>query len=165
MRIRHEYYCPLSKPVRLVAIELPQGPKLRHPRESDLQELAELMLDSYRGTIDYDGETIREARSEVRSYLESEESIPLLSCSYVAVLRDQLLSACLMSKWEKRADPLISYVMTRAAFKGKGLASMLLTRALERIRTAGNTGVRGLVTEGNTPSERVLLGLGFKRVT
>lgn len=164
MRVRHEYYCALSEPVRTGAVELDEYPKVRHLMESDVQELAELMLDSYRGTIDYDDETIREALSEIKSYFDRKDSIPLLSCSYVAVTGDQLLSACLISKWEKRADPLISYVMTGTAFKGKGLASMLLGTALEAIRTAGNIGVRGFVTEGNTPSERMFASFGLKRV-
>lgn len=165
MRVKHEYYRPLYKPVKPVAANVPEHPKLRHPRESDLGELAELMLDSYRGTIDYDGETIREALSEVKSYFDRKDLTPLLSCSYVAVVASHLVSACLISKLKKRADPLVSYVMTRAEFKGKGLASMVLTKALESISAAENTGVRGFVTEGNTPSERMLLALGFERLT
>ena len=41
---------------------------------ADQQLLAGLMLDSYRGTIDYDGETIEDAMREVESYFSRQDS-------------------------------------------------------------------------------------------
>jgi hypothetical protein len=43
----------------------PSMPPVRPPTVADRGRLAELMLDAYRGTIDYEGETIVEAVAEV----------------------------------------------------------------------------------------------------
>jgi hypothetical protein len=171
MRTRHEYRVSLGERPRTLSDKLPPGFKVRNPDESDVRELAELMLDSYRETIDYDGETIKEATIEVKSYFERIDSRAMLSCSFVAVSENHIFSACLASRWEKRSEPLISYLMTKGKFKGQGLAKALLRRSLQAIRRSlqairdsGHDGAIGFVTEGNTPSERLLVGSGFSRI-
>jgi L-amino acid N-acyltransferase YncA len=54
--------------------------------------------------------------------------------------------------------------MTRSSFKGKGLGKTIVHMALQRVRGAGYDGAVAFVTEGNIPSERLLVGLGFRRV-
>lgn len=149
---------------RRVSEEFLSTLRVRKPEKSDVAELAELMLDSYRGTIDYDGETISEATREVKSYFERVDSTPMLSCSLVALSGDRILSACLVSKWEKRSNPMISYIMTRSDFKGQGLGKALVHRSLQCIKDAGYEGAVAIVTEGHTPSERLLASLGFRKV-
>lgn len=164
MRIRHEYRCSFGEGPKTFSGELSPNFKVRNPTESDVPELAELMLDSYQGTVDYDGETIQEATSEVKSYFERIDPTAMLPCSLVALSEGHIVSACLVSKWEKRPEPLISYIMTKGNFKGQGLGKALVRRSLHSIRDAGYDGACGFVTEGNTPSERLLVGLGFGRV-
>lgn len=164
MRVRHEYRYVFEDQNRIFEA-LGSTFEARNPTESNVPELADLMLDSYRGTVDYEGETIQEATTEVKSYFERLDSRPMLSCSLVLLSGDRIVSACLISKWEKRPDPLVSYITTRSGFKGRGLGRMVVRMALERIHGAGYGGAVAFVTEGNTPSERLLLGLGFKRIS
>ncbi len=163
MKVRHEYSCTFEEQ-KVTSNEFSPTYQVRSPTESDVDELAELMFDSYQGTIDYDGETIQKAKSEVKSYFERPDSRPLISCSLVALLEGRIISACLLSKWEMRPNPLISYIMTRSNFRGKGLGRAIVYMALQRVRTAGCNGAVAVVTEGNIPSERLLVGLGFRRV-
>ena len=100
MKIRHEYRTSFGEGPKTSSLELSSNFKVRNPTESDAPELAELMLDAYRGTIDYDGETTQEATSEVESYLRRIDSKAMLSCSFVAVSEGHIVSACLVSKWE-----------------------------------------------------------------
>ena len=164
MPTRYKYRCSLEENRKMVSPRLLSNLEVRSPDKSDVAELAKLMLDSYHGTIDFGGETIREATKEVKSYFERTDSIQMLSCSFVALSENRIISACLISKWEKRPAPLISYIMTRSSFKGKGLGKALVHKSLQCIKGAGHQGVVAVVTDGNTPSERLMASLGFRRV-
>ncbi len=123
------------------------------------------MYEAYLGTIDYEGETIVEALKEVESYFARADSVAMLSQSTIAVMGDEIISACLLSKWETREEPLITYLMTNTKYKNKGLATALTRSTLKKIHDGGFAGVRAVVTEGNAPSERVMKALGFSKVT
>jgi hypothetical protein len=72
MTRRHEYSLTLSD------FNQPHPPmmgthlQLRAGQPADANALAELMLDAYRGTIDYDDETLEDAMGEVQAYLAGE---------------------------------------------------------------------------------------------
>ncbi|MGH3079165.1 MAG: GNAT family N-acetyltransferase [Gaiellaceae bacterium] len=154
---RHEYVRALDD---LVA-SAPDDPAVRHPTPDDAESLAELMLDAYLHTIDYEGETIVEAREEVGRYVAG---TPLLECSWLRLDGDAAVSALLVSHWADRGCPIVSYVMTASAWKGKGLASDLLARTLASLGATGLEEVRAVITEGNAPSEAVFARAGFRRV-
>ncbi len=132
---------------------------LRPPDPSDHETLAELMLDAYRGTIDYEGEGIEEARSEVASYFGGS---PLLGQSLVIESGTKVAAACLVNAYGEGA--LVGYVMTTPELKGRGLGTLATTAALSIIQEAGYGEVHAWITEGNVPSERIFLGLGFEVV-
>lgn len=135
---------------------------LRNPTADDQGALAELMIDAYQGTIDYDGETIEDAAQEVERFWGGVSGVPLLDVSWSAWDGETLVSACLVSFWE--GGPLISYVMTRAEWKGRGLGSALLHQSLHSLVDHGYTEARAVITEGNTPSETIFLRAGFERM-
>ena len=148
----------------LPTVDLPADVESREPTPSDREGLAELMLDAYRGTIDYDGETIDQARAEVASYFDgSADATPLLDASRVAVGADGIVSACLVSSWEHRSRPLIGYVMTRSAEKRRGIGRALLAESIAALRDEGHPDVRAVITDGNTPSERLFAAFGYRR--
>jgi len=133
----------------------------RHPQPTDLEQLAELMLDAYIGTIDYEGETLSDARDEVGSYLRGR---PLLEQSIVHVSDDVIDCACLVSYLAHVELPLIAYIMTARARKRTGLARRALCGALAELRVGGYARVVATITDGNTPSETLFTSLGFSRL-
>ena len=140
--------------------------QLRAAQASDLSILADLMIDAYRGTIDYDDETIEDAINEVQAYLDGlRGGVPMLDVSRVAFRQGVLVSACLAAKWDQRRQPIIAYLMTRTNAKRRGLAKYLLTSVLREIQAAGHAEVRAVITEGNTASERLFINLGFDNAT
>ena len=154
---RHEYVLALDAP-------LPRAEPdavIRQPTPADAEALAELMLDAYLDTIDYEGESLEDARVEVARYLGGS---PLLECSWLASAGSRPVSASLVSLWGARGCPIVSYVMTAAVWKGKGLASDLLARSLVSLAEAGYGEVRAAITEGNVSSETIFLRAGFRRV-
>lgn len=130
----------------------------RSPSTADVEALALLMVDAYTGTIDYDGETVDEARMEVAGYFDGE---PILEHSWLGVQGGAVVSACLVSKHEDH--PLIGYVMTAAHVKNQGLAASLLGQSLDTLQAAGYTQVSAWITEDNVPSETIFLRAGFSR--
>ena len=137
------------------------GLDLRAPTGADAANLAVLMLDAYRDTIDYDGETLEQARQEVESFLNGVYGPPLLNCSRLGFLDGNLAAACLVSRWGEH--PLICFVMTGARWKNQGLAQAVLHQTLQCLAAAGHPLVDAVITEGNHPSERLFARIGFSR--
>jgi ribosomal protein S18 acetylase RimI-like enzyme len=141
----------------------PAGLPARSPAPDDLEELAALMLDAYRGTIDADGdETLDVARDEVAGYFAGRSGAPHLEHSRVAIDDGRIVSAVLVSEFE--GTPLIAYVFTAADHKGRGLADALTRAAMRSLADAGRERVHLWVTAGNTAAERIYERLGFADV-
>lgn len=138
---------------------LPNGYEVRAATAEDHLELADLMMDAYLGTIDYEGETPEQAVEEVGGYLESAS---YLEVSRVAVFEGTIRCAVMMSRIA--GVPLVGFVMTRAAVKGQGVASALLDIATDAVWVAGAEEIRAFITEGNLPSEAIFLSAGYERI-
>jgi hypothetical protein len=120
----------------------------RNPANADIAGLANLMLDSYVDTIDYDGETLQDAVKEVEGYFAARTGQPLLDCSWLCFSGEGLVSACLVAHRSDRPGPSISYLMTRPRWKNKGMATIVLEKALGSITDHGHTEVHAFITEG-----------------
>jgi ribosomal protein S18 acetylase RimI-like enzyme len=134
-------------------------PELRQPTADDRDRLAELMLDAYVGTIDYDGETIAEALAEVDGYFAAQVGKPLLAQSLVALEAGKIVSAALLSNLT--GLPHVAYLYTDPAWKRRGLAEGLLRSVMGSLAAAGHERIYLWVTPGNTPAERIYERLGF----
>lgn len=163
---RHEYstdlaeFDPCSLP--MAAIDL----QLRAIRSTDSNAIAELMVEAYRGTIDDEGETLEDAIGEVNAYLAGERGgRSLLNDSRLAFAGPLLVGACLAADWHERQLPLIVYVMTCVKWKNRGVGKQMLWAVLQALREQGHLEVRAVITEGNTPSERLFGRMGFQRIT
>lgn len=148
--------------LELDAVRSSEVPLGRAVQRSHAEVLAQLMLDAYRGTVDYHDETIDDARAEVGQWLESggelESSYVLLDAS------GEARSACLTHRGGSQS-PLIGYVMTRSRDKRCGLARRLLAASLDALSAAGDREVWAWITDGNVASEQLFLEAGFRRVT
>lgn len=136
------------------------GLPVRHPSTDDAEALARLMLDAYQGTIDADGsETLEDARTEVAGYFSPDRQ-PMPEHSFVALDGDTPVAAVLVARHE--GLPLIAYVMTAAAHKGRGLATALTELSLGSLHASGERRVHLWVTRGNTAAERIYERIGFR---
>jgi L-amino acid N-acyltransferase YncA len=144
----------------------PAGLSLRTPEAGDLRALAELMHEAYRGTIDYEGETLTEAVDEVQRYLApGVKNQALLEHSALLTDGTILVSACLAMHWSRRNCPSIAYVISHPQWKRRGLARRVVAEALSRPTNDGHLEVRTIITEGNAASEGLFLSLGFARLS
>ena len=165
MPARSEYYLDLAQ------FHPPQMGRVQHDvaltkaTESDIGALAELMVEAYRGTIDYHGEGVEDSIAEVRGYFAGHSGgYPLAQLSRLAFRNDRLIAACLCAHWDQRGQPVVAYVMTTASAKRQGLARFLLVSVLGLLQSAGHGGVHAVITDGNEASERLFRQAGFNRL-
>lgn len=139
------------------------GLKLRPPRPEDADALGALMLDAFRGTVDYEGEDLAAAVAETRGYFEGKHGgPPMLDESVVAWRGETPVGACLVGEWTENGSPFIAFVFTSAESKGAGVARLLLAVSVRRLSRAGAPQVLAVITRGNAPSERLFSSLGFE---
>ena len=138
---------------------LPEGLSLRAPTRADRDVLAELMLDAYQGTIDDEGESIEDARSEVDQFLDGHYGEPMLELSAVACLDGTLASAALLTRL--KGAPFLAFSMTAAVHKRNGYARACLEHLIDALRSAGHATLALEVTGGNGPAERMYEEIGF----
>lgn len=165
MTHRNEYFLKLPE-FSHVDVPLIEGRfQLRSVRPTDVSSLAELMIDAYHGTIDYDGETYEDALGEVNAFLAGERGgLPWLDMSYLAFVDQRLVGTCLVSEWQERQLPIIAYVMTSADWKKRGIGRRLICKVLVDLKQKGYPEVRAVITEGNKPSEDLFLKIGFQQI-
>jgi hypothetical protein len=123
------------------------------------------MLESYRGTVDYEGETLPQAVQEVASFFSPLAEDPALpQFSVLLTSGTTAVCACLVKDWRRRACPLIGYIMCHPEWKRLGLATFALAESLRTLRLSGFSEVRAVITEGNEASEKLFLRAGFARL-
>jgi len=140
----------------------PAGLTLRLVEPGDDPALGGLMERAYAETIDDDLGDNDDGAVEIADW-RATGAAP--AASVVATSPDgAVASACLVSR-DCDGTLWISYVITDPSAKGKGVARAVVTDALRRLH-ASDPGERVLagVTDGNTPSERLLVRLGFQRL-
>jgi len=99
--VKHRYQIDLANPTTVLAGE---DVTVRTITAADLPSLAGLMLEAYRGTIDYEDETYEDAVAEVESLLNGR---PMLDHSYLATVEGTAASAVLVTT--SRGEPFIAW--------------------------------------------------------
>ena len=157
-RTRSEYVLSPPSEALARAASTPQSALIRGVRVDDRDALASLLLDAYRGTVDYEGEGDEQALAAIDDYFARivwrhsvvlDEGDSLSAISFVAIV-----DGC------HYIDP----VATASTRKGKGHGRAVVLTSLQSLAADGVAEVGAVITDGNTPSERLFAGLGFVRV-
>jgi len=161
LKKRYLYHLNLSEFQLFNQIRPHTADEFKNPTAVDTTALAELMIDAYNNTIDYDGETVIDAVIEVESFFGGRDAKPMLKNSWLCLKNELLASACLVGWWEKPQAPLISYIMTGANWKNQGMGTAVLNKSIESLVNQGFKEVYAVITDGNKPSERIFEQVGF----
>jgi ribosomal protein S18 acetylase RimI-like enzyme len=135
---------------------------IRQPLPEDRQALARLMLDAYRDTIDYEGETLTDTENEIAKTFAGAYGRFLPGYSFLALDGDEPASASIVTRYE--GAPFLAFSMTSQRWKGKGLARHLIRESMLAIRNGGETTLALVVTAGNGPAEHLYESMGFVEV-
>lgn len=129
----------------------------RQPVDADRDELAHLLLDAYRDTIDDEGEDLDDACAAIDQYLahiERPHSFVVLDGASIAAF-----SFVVIVNEVHYIDP----VVVAPARQRSGLARAAVGLSLASLVAAEISEVGATITDGNTASERLFAGLGFRR--
>lgn len=129
----------------------------RRVLDTDRVDLAALMLDAYRGTIDDEGEDFDDALAAVDHYLAGvvhEHSFVITENSRVIVMAFVTINAGV-----HYVDPIV----VASDRKRMGLGRDSVCVLLRSLAAAGAIEAGATITDGNTASESLFLGLGFSR--
>ncbi len=141
-----------------LAVESPSIERVtRRVLGSDRDVLAALMLDAYQGTIDDEGEDVEDALAAVDRYMTG-----LVAAHSFVVTEDSRVVAMAfitVGGGVHYVDPIV----VAADRKRTGLGRDAVRIVLDSLLTAGIAEVGATITDGNTASERLFLGLGFTR--
>lgn len=129
---------------------------------SDARALGEVMYEAYVGTIDYSGETVAEACSEVEETLNGKYGMIIEDACLLTEENNQIVSAVIFNWFKDEQMPLLTFSMTRAEFKGKGHAKKLLRAGLAALSNTGHSHCCLYVTEGNEPAISIYKSLDFE---
>ena len=141
-----------------ITVEPPSTERvMRRVLDSDRHTLADLMLDAYRGTIDDEGEDLDDALTAVDRYLTGMEH----EHSFVVNEGDRVVAMAFATVVDgvHYVDPIVVATDRKRTGLGRDAVRMLL----DSLATAGVTDVGATITDGNTASERLFVGLGFSR--
>lgn len=131
----------------------------RSPTEHDKLELAQLLLDAYRGTIDQEQETIDQALAGVQRTFGGEYGPFMRAESRVVEREGKLVSATLLTRWQDR--PFIAYAVTHPHWQRQGLARSSMLSAMHALHVSGNELLSLVVTLKNEPALNLYESLGF----
>ena len=152
-RTRSEYR--LSLPV-VGGAELMDAVRRLGP--DDLDAVAVLMLDAYRGTVDDEGETMVEALEAAEFLIDDAE----LSHSWAIDGDGVALAVCVVNHFH--GVHYVNLIAVAAEAKRRGLGRALVAHALVGLHEAGVAEVGAAITDGNVASEGLFASLGATRV-
>jgi len=125
----------------------------------DLHNLATVMLNSYRGTPDYEGEDIDDTLIALTETINGKYGAVIRDASLVAYADNQIIAG-LITVLED-AEPLVALVFTVPEYAGKGIASSLIAAAGERLGGLGYATMGLVVNVENDRAEKLYKHLGF----
>lgn len=129
----------------------------RSARQLPREQLAALLLASYRGTVDDEGEGYDDAVDAIDLYLTD----ALTDYDFALVDRDEPVALCFVSI--NRGVHYINPILVAPERKGRGLGRDFVLWSLHRLLADAIDEVGATITDGNIPSERLFDGLGFTR--
>jgi ribosomal protein S18 acetylase RimI-like enzyme len=126
---------------------------------ADAPALGQLLVEAYRGTVDYEGETVEQATEEVIGMLGSKYGDFMTSSSFLVEVERQPVAACLITFWQEA--PLVTVLMTHPSYKGQGLGTFLMRQSINALQAQGYQDLCLFVTVGNDDAQHIYEKLGF----
>jgi len=122
--------------------------------------IAELMVEAYTGTIDFEDDTVDDALRELATAASGEYGDPLRQ-HWLEVVREDgaPCSAIICTRFAE--IPFVAFTFTGHRDAGRGLATTLVADVASALRAEGETSLSLGVTVGN-PAERIYERLGFR---
>ena len=125
----------------------------------DINDLASSMLDAFKDTEDYNGETLENLDEEIHSIVESNFGIFIPDASFQIKQNTKIASAILISLYEGK--PLVSELFTRKKYMNLGMANSLLKKSINVLLNLGYENLILYVHPRNIGAVKLYKKIGF----
>lgn len=127
------------------------------------EELAELMLEAYKATPDYEGETFVETVEELDNVFKGYYGTFMEKESHAVVNEEgELLSAIFLCLYKN--EPTITYLFTNPSETGKGYAKGLINKSTDSLHDNGYDKIFLYVSTANKPAISLYKTMGFVQI-
>lgn len=131
---------------------------LRPVERRDHDDLARVMLDGYRGSVDDEGERQAEAGDAIDHYFAT------MVWRYGLVLTRDGAVVAFAFVVTVGGRHFVDPVVTASGVKRTGLGTAVVSAVLASLQVDGIVDVGATITDGDVPSEQLFASLGFVRV-
>ena len=130
--------------------------------DDDLPGLAQIFIDAYAGSVDDDGESLDDARTEIGALLQGAHGEPRRE-SWRGIFDDDgpPLAVILCTTW--KGMPFIPYVITQPSYRERGFATSLIREFAAQVAEQGGTAI-GLTVTRTNPAMHLYEELGFEEL-
>ena len=156
----------MAKRIKMVKYldSFPSSDRDIRPVDKDrIREIAQIMLDSYIDTPDYEGESLNDTIKEISMMFRGYYGEFLKDASLAAYNEDDEIVACLFM-CEFKNEPTLTYMFTRKDHQGQGYATSLIQAAEGALAELGYDRIFLFVSEENEPALRLYKHLGFMAI-
>lgn len=152
----------MAKRIRMVKFldSYPPVDHLVQPVEKDrIREIAQIMLDSYIDTPDYEGESLNDTIKEISMVFRGYYGEFLQNASFVALNdEDEIVSGLFVCEF--KGDATLTYLFTRKDSLGQGYATSLIHTTETALLELGYEKMYLFVSEANQPALKLYEHLG-----
>jgi len=125
----------------------------------DINDLAISMLDAFRDTEDFNGETLENLDEKIHGIVESNFGIFIPNASFQIKRNIEIASAILISLYEGK--PLVSELFTRKKYMNLGMATSLLKKSINVLLSLGYENLILYVHPRNIGAVNLYKKIGF----
>lgn len=126
---------------------------------NDVNNLAIAMLEAFKDTVDFEGETLEDLGKEILEVIESEFVIFIPEASFQIKHNNQVLSVILVSLYKDK--PLISELFTVKNSVNLGMASTLIKKSINALILLGYSDLVLYVHPKNFQAINLYKKIGF----
>lgn len=126
---------------------------------TDLEALGTLFHAAYVGTVDYEGESVQEARAAVLATFQGEFGAYVPGASMLVEQAGVPIAATFITMWQGK--PLLAFAVTCPQHKGRGHCQACTAASMAALASMGHDELHLFVTRTNTPALKAYARLGF----
>lgn len=130
--------------------------------EVSLEAIAEAMMDAYRDSVDYEGETLDDTLEELENVMSGYYGEFISEASFV-IMDKEVVQACVLICLY-RDEPTITYNFTRQSAQRMGYQTLLIGRAAEILYDKGYHSLYLYMHTENKGAYRLYQSLDFQEV-
>lgn len=146
---------------RLVRIDESPDFKVIHPNEVDKVDIASVMYEAYKDTVDYEDDTIDDLVMDILNIERGLYGKYLPEASFLAIFKQRVIGGIFLCDFKNEAT--ITYNFTQKKYRNMGVSSTLIQLAENVLFDKGYDDIHLYVSLENQSAFNLYQSLGFEK--